>query len=73
MKVSDLLEVLKEQDQNCDVVVGKSLLLGGGLAASVEDASLYVTRVSNYIVIHSNDPKKPLHRGENLGVIVDFE
>lgn len=57
MKVSKLIEILQELDPEDTVAVGRTVLLGGGLSAIVNTGNLYVCKVSDTVVIHTEKPK----------------
>lgn len=69
MKLGELLELLKDHDEDCEVYVATAVELGSGPAAIVNDTNMFVTKVSNSVIIHSNNPKKPLDHGRK-GVVI---
>jgi len=73
MKLGDLLDLLKDHDYDCDVFVGKLTEFGGGEGAVIENNNLFVSKVSNSVILHTNDPKKPLDRGDGFLTITSFK
>lgn len=73
MKLSEFLDALKDHDPSYDVMIGKVSELGGGLGAFADTTNVFVTLVSNTVVIHSNNPKKPLDHGDGQRVISSFD
>lgn len=74
MSVRELIRLLSQvQDQDSGAVLGNIVELGGGLAAHVDTDTLYLTEISNFVVLHTNHPKKPNDHGNKLGILTDFE
>lgn len=75
MKVSVLIEILREFDPEDTVAVGRTVLLGGGLSAIVNTGDVYVCKVSDTVVIHTEKPKDgpewKLVKGEENGELKD--
>lgn len=72
MKLGDLLDLLKNYDSSCDVFVGKFVEFGGGDGAVIENDKLFVSKVSNAVILHTNNPKKPLDHGNEPYTITNF-
>lgn len=74
MKVKELVDLLREvKDTDSEVVLGKIVEVGGGIAAHVDTDNLFVTKVSNFVVFHTNNLKKPHDHGNKLGTVTDFD
>ncbi|NDC24742.1 MAG: hypothetical protein EBZ49_11545 [Proteobacteria bacterium] len=74
MSVRELIDLLGQvQDQDSSVVLGNIVELGGGLAAHVDTDTLYLTKISNFVVLHTSHPKKTNDHGNKLGTLTDFE
>lgn len=73
MKLSELLELLKEHDKDCEVFIGKLEDLGGGKGGVIDNNNLFVSKVSNSLILHTNNPKKPLDHGDGRFLITDFD
>lgn len=57
MKVSKFIEILQELDPEDTVAVGRTVLLAGGLSAIVDTGDLYVFKISDTVIIHTEKPK----------------
>jgi hypothetical protein len=73
MKLGELLDQLKEYDKESTVFVGELSNLSGGLGAIIKADNLYVSKVSNSVIIHTNDPKKDSHQKDNFRVLTSFD
>jgi hypothetical protein len=75
MKVQALIDILREFDPEDTVAIGRSVLLGGGLSAIVNTGNLYVFKISNTIVLHtekpSDGPEWQLVKGEENNDLKD--
>lgn len=73
MRVRELISMLSSiEDQEMRVLVGTVTEVGAGLVAHAETDLLFVTNISNYIVIHTKDPKKRNTEG-NKAFVSNFE
>jgi hypothetical protein len=82
MKVQALIDLLREFDAEDTVAIGRSVLLGGGLSAIINTGDLYVFKVSNTVVLHTEKPKEgpewqvvkgEENNGLNDAVVTSFE